>query len=161
MGSSASLTSIDAEECKRIAGELYDDKIFNQLKCPNGFVTLEQLKQIQAKFQVEQLKEYQADDKSLEYLDSTEKKQKSWSTQQEAELLSKRKDFDVLVDATTHLVETLSTTSSDSKEAAILKKKIDHNKSREVFLQQEIRDIEAKAWEPIVKGSTVLFYYNW
>jgi hypothetical protein len=28
-------------------------------------------------------------------------------------------------------------------------------------LSSQIADIEAKAWEPIVKGTAVLFYYNW
>ena len=28
-------------------------------------------------------------------------------------------------------------------------------------LQSEISLIEAQAWEPVTKGSTILFYYNW
>ena len=81
----------------------------------------------------------------------------------EADLETRRNKLDRLLKEGESIKAKMKHAAKQREFEKAAKWKLELEKNVEMFdeLEAEIEDIEALAWEPVVKGETVLFYYNW
>ena len=79
----------------------------------------------------------------------------------EASLNQKREELQALQDSIPLVREAMIAAASSGMDASILKGQLENDYERTSTLATEIEAMEDGAWEPVMKGDTILMYYNW
>lgn len=185
MGSGVSLPDkthhikcLDAKQCSELIGsEYFDDTIFNNLKDAEGFVTWEQLSEQwsslstkQDRSSVKPIKKSSSLNVSAseeKYLDDTKEEETADNeiggvTLDRRLLTTKREELEYVEKEIQQAREAIIAAARACKLDGVpdWKEKLDSNTERAAMLSTEIHELEEMAWEPVMKGDTVLFYYN-
>jgi hypothetical protein len=178
MGSGASLPKdapakrLNAKQCAEIIDPgRFDAALFNQLKDAEGFVTWEQFSEQWSRLSD---KQDNTSPKPRQFLRSAafcEGKDDN-EDEEEGEESEVTLDKELLATKRGELLE-IEKDIQTSREAMIAaaracildgvpewKEKLDAKTECAAVLSAEIHDMEELAWEPVMKGDTVLFYYN-
>ena len=182
MGSGASLPDkahikrLNAKQCSELIGSKYfDNALFNELKDTEGFVTWEQLSEQWSRLSARQDCNTHAATHSSsgkvsaleEFNDGTQKEEASDTGLNTAILdrdllATKRKELENVEEEIQHAREGMIAAARACKLDGVpdWKEKLDSSTERAALLSTEIHDLEELAWEPVMKGDTILFYYN-
>ena len=78
-----------------------------------------------------------------------------------ATLHEKRAELQSLQNSAPQIRAEMVAAASGGMDTSSWKDQLDSDYERTSALETEIEDMEESAWEPVLKGDTVLFYHNW
>jgi hypothetical protein len=173
MGAGASSTTecdkLNSSQCAALAGSKFDQQLFDQLQDADGRVSMEQLIKAQLGLH-ENGRIYESgahgSEDAIAPRDIFRAKPDTkplWTFANEAELQEMKAQLSVLEESNSSAEKemTVAAAASHFEAAARWKEHIEIATEQAFALKTGIHRIETQAWEPVVKGSTVLFYYNW